>query len=1668
MKTYLKRIVTVVITLAMVLTSVTLPGVSQSAKAAGTAIDESDYKSAALTVSNPKTNTSYTGDSKIIFEDKSPTGDYYKLVYTISDTSTLVDGESALFTFKPYTSAYAEFNDNPLYYNSADYDEESGKYTSYISINDIKASMGEAKVSSTKGINMEVTFAEEPTVTLESLTKLTKKTEQDAAVLASPEMIEYITLRDLGLSFSKYGTSAVQAYVKVTQCDKYSQLKVSHGASTNLTGNLDMVTRYCTLGKKGNSGIRIHYGYRTSGGYGSGMGVKESGIYKLGTKKTLGASKNVSVDEDTSGICLRALTKNTNAYICGLVFADGKSFSLTDPAAGAVQITEGFTEPANLEKSVVVAGDYTEGIPAELDESDLDDTEYRDQIVIPDLQKDIDAAKTIKVSDCPDQATYDAIQTKIAAAEAAVKNEELNSTEVLATQKDLNDALEDLQALIQAKKDFAQAKEDLKTAIDTAKAVKDSDTVSSEQFAKLQTEIASAETVYNATYDSNDATTISGYATTLNTAKDALNTLRGIVSNKLLVGLRTSIEYCKGLEEADYQSGFDALAPAITSAESVLAAGIKGSKTDAQIKTARDALEAVRVALVKKMSTKESAPKSFRILEKNQVIAEMGAGINLGNTFDGGMINAKETSWQAYKTTKAYIKALHDAGYNTVRIPVTWNGYIKDDYSIDEEWIGRVQEVVDYCIDQDMYAIINIHHDGAANHDDRGNNPECWLNTYEQNIEKVYQTYEGVWNTIAERFKNYDEHLIFESMNEVTDAHGTATNEDTAVLNALNQLFVNTVRATGSNNTKRWLGITGRFATFSTGTTKPADTLADMGEFGTTRLMFAVHIYKGSNSVQWYAKDTSSGPQAFQNSVSSTVKNVENLDKNMPIYIGEYGVRTKAQDGSATGYNNAERAALYETCNAICMGYGVAPVVWDQGSGSYGGVKTETGIFTDWDRPNLAPVYDDVVWGTIRGTFNTLGSSVAKTGWTAIFPAYGRSGSAAKAADDKTIAVDPASVPFTKITTSETKVTLDEDTWKTITAETEGEGTNDVVLWTTENDAVATVYNGKIHGKSAGITTIHAKSMLGEEEATINVVVKSTAAVDETDEVVVPKGLYVVEEGEFAELGATLKSSGTKAGLIYTSSNEEIVTVSSTGKITAVSQGTAYVIITSKTGASRIVKVKVPENDLHTHINVALNVFKDGVGYPGSQTVKIDGDGQYTVTWDLSKDKPKDGFTLDDLVAVYIYDTNATAQIAEQAQIRYDKVTVNDQELTLKDNKSWKVGGFKSAIKANGVFDTNDPINGWDGCVVEEVTTDSKTHTVSFSTIENPTKFSVTFTIKDIKFREITTLKKNEATEMTSLCDEKLRINEIGDSVDLSAQLTEKDTDSYVTFYSTNPSVINVSNTAQKVDADGKVKISATAINEGTATVCGITENGLVVLYSIGVGEDVEIPDAVDPTPDDLDGGCEVKGHSLSFVAKVEPQINVSGREAYYHCDACGKNFKDEACAEEVTDLASLNIKPLEAETTEPTPGPTNKPGTEPGVTPTDKPGTEPTVKPTEQPGTEPTAGPSVDPTVKPSPSVSPAPAVNACKKIKAAKKKLTIKKKKSKTLTFKLTNANANQMTTDTIKVTSSKKKIVKVTKINKAAKVISVKIKGLKKGKSVITVKVGTKSAKTTVKVK
>ena len=182
-----------------------------------------------------------------------------------------------------------------------------------------------------------------------------------------------------------------------------------------------------------------------------------------------------------------------------------------------------------------------------------------------------------------------------------------------------------------------------------------------------------------------------------------------------------------------------------------------------------------------------------------ELTADIKVGWNIGNTLDatGGSGLTQETSWGNPAVTPELIQAVKDSGFNAVRIPTTWERQMDDNNVIREDWIARVQEIVDYAYSRDMYVILNMHH-------------EEWYQPYADKEEEISAKMTACWTQIAERFKGYDEHLIFEGMNEPrwknTDFEWNGGNDEgREVVNHLNKVFVDAVRATGGNNQYRFL-----------------------------------------------------------------------------------------------------------------------------------------------------------------------------------------------------------------------------------------------------------------------------------------------------------------------------------------------------------------------------------------------------------------------------------------------------------------------------------------------------------------------------------------------------------------------------------------------------------------------------------------------------------------------------------------------------------------------------------------------------------------------------------------------------------------------------------------------------------------------------------------------
>lgn len=340
---------------------------------------------------------------------------------------------------------------------------------------------------------------------------------------------------------------------------------------------------------------------------------------------------------------------------------------------------------------------------------------------------------------------------------------------------------------------------------------------------------------------------------------------------------------------------------------------------------------------------------SFEDLNQSQIVEAMGPGWNLGNQLESVTDNVpEETNWGNPVITEKLIQSVKAAGFKSIRIPVSYFAKIDDDkdYTIDSKWLDCVQEVVDYCIKNDLYAVINIHGDGYNTIDG------SWLLCNGKNQTEIKKKYKKVWKQIAERFKNYDEHLLFESMNEEFDGSYSEPNKEYYQnINDYNQIFVDTVRKTGDNNTKRWLIIPGwntniDYTAGDYGFKLPTDQYRDKSiDKEEQRIMISVHYYSpwdfcgGENCVitQW-------GNEADDPSKTSTtcdetyMKNQLNLmkttfaDKGYPVFIGEYGSIDKTSYDSENEYYRAYFAR--KLCQ-LSRKNGCIPMYWDNG---YNGV----------------------------------------------------------------------------------------------------------------------------------------------------------------------------------------------------------------------------------------------------------------------------------------------------------------------------------------------------------------------------------------------------------------------------------------------------------------------------------------------------------------------------------------------------------------------------------------------------------------------------------------------------------------------------------------------------------------------------------------------------------
>lgn len=310
---------------------------------------------------------------------------------------------------------------------------------------------------------------------------------------------------------------------------------------------------------------------------------------------------------------------------------------------------------------------------------------------------------------------------------------------------------------------------------------------------------------------------------------------------------------------------------------------------------------------------------------------KMGIGFNLGNSLESICTDGScqgldlESYWQNPKITQDMLKQIAQAGFGTIRIPVTWDVHMDEDGVIDPAWMERVKEVVQEALDTGMYVILDAHHD-------------TWFMPSGENEASAKEQMKHVWTQIAEAFSECGQNLLFEGMNEPrmigTDTEWTGeSGENDRIVGELNQIFVDTVRAAGGENKERYLLVT-----------PYAGAVESLDHFSLPKgdhLIVTVHAYK-----PYAFAMEESGTAVWDASEKEQLTDMMHMlqerytDKGIPVIIGEFGAIDKN--------NTAEREKWLKDYTTSAKEAGVMYIWWDEG-----GPGTETyGRYRIFDRQN--------------------------------------------------------------------------------------------------------------------------------------------------------------------------------------------------------------------------------------------------------------------------------------------------------------------------------------------------------------------------------------------------------------------------------------------------------------------------------------------------------------------------------------------------------------------------------------------------------------------------------------------------------------------------------------------------------------------------------------------
>lgn len=363
-----------------------------------------------------------------------------------------------------------------------------------------------------------------------------------------------------------------------------------------------------------------------------------------------------------------------------------------------------------------------------------------------------------------------------------------------------------------------------------------------------------------------------------------------------------------------------------------------------------------------------TAEKELSGYTAEDIVDRMGFGWNLGNTFDatgGNRLNvySQEQSWGNPVVEKELIHAVKEAGFTTIRIPVTWYRHFSDDgtYTIDQAFLDRIKTIVDYAYEEDLFVILNVHH-------------EEWVNVPElaENYEAIGVELSAVWSQLAENFGEYDQHLIFEGMNEPrmagTDLEWSGKPEAYAAVNYLNQVFVSTVRSSGTgHNGERCLMIPGYAASSSLAVLESISIPTVNGE-AAENIIISVHCYSP------YDFCLSDARKIFDPEDPACTGDIDNLFHNLQTMFLDNGIPVVIGETGATNQDNTEEREKW----AYYMGgkaaaFGVPIIIWDNGANGNSGGENHAYINRrtyEWNYPTVVQALmegkNSVGWGKGR------------------------------------------------------------------------------------------------------------------------------------------------------------------------------------------------------------------------------------------------------------------------------------------------------------------------------------------------------------------------------------------------------------------------------------------------------------------------------------------------------------------------------------------------------------------------------------------------------------------------------------------------------------------------------------------------------------------------------